>query len=121
MKLTRITGKELLNSLNFEDVADKQLAHSRKEHKAILEQERRAIGEVLSNLLDDDNISVHDQSVELLEIIEALKQGELPEGIKTTGDRTKLHEFGSPKGLPKGWRGRVLKSANEPEGIKEKK
>jgi len=26
-----------------------------------------------------------------------------------TKDRTKLYEWGSPKGLPKGWQGRVLK------------
>ena len=26
-----------------------------------------------------------------------------------TNDRTNIHEWGSPKGLPKGWRGKVLK------------
>jgi len=28
---------------------------------------------------------------------------------KSTGDRTNLHEFGSPPNLPKGWRGRIIK------------
>ncbi len=27
-------------------------------------------------------------------------------------DRTKLHDWGSPKGLPSGWRGRILKSSS---------
>ena len=26
-------------------------------------------------------------------------------------DRTNLHEWGSPRGLPKGWRGRIMKQA----------
>ena len=34
------------------------------------------------------------------------------QAIKSRGkkyDRTKLGEWGSPKGLPKGWRGRILR------------
>lgn len=27
----------------------------------------------------------------------------------TKPNKTRLHEFGSPKGLPRGWRGRILK------------
>lgn len=30
-------------------------------------------------------------------------------------DRTKLHEWGSPKGLPRGWRGRIFKGSLEPK------
>jgi len=37
-----------------------------------------------------------------------------------TQDRTKLHEWGSPKGLPKGWRGRILKGSKEDRpGLRE--
>ena len=30
-------------------------------------------------------------------------------------DRTELHEWGSPKGLPKGWRGRIMKGSKIPD------
>ena len=32
---------------------------------------------------------------------------------KATPDRTNLHEWSSPKGLPEGWRGRALKGLKE--------
>ena len=38
-------------------------------------------------------------------------------GMPKLKDRTNLREFGSPKGLPRGWRGRVLKSSEpKPSG-----
>ncbi len=36
---------------------------------------------------------------------------ELEAQLAKVRDRTELHEWGSPKGLPKGWRGRIMKGS----------
>lgn len=41
-----------------------------------------------------------------------------PDRVEPKPDRTKLSEWGSPGGLPKGWRGRIMKGLKKQEGIK---
>lgn len=55
-----------------------QLAHSQKEVDALRKEERQDLGAFLGSILEDDTLSVDEQSIKLLETINCLEQGKSP-------------------------------------------